>query len=44
MNTFNPFAQLVCNSADDEFFLPDNIRYWWKEMPDYQRMNRWLCP
>jgi len=34
--------KLVCNSADDEFFLPDNIRYWWKEMPDYQRMNRFI--
>jgi len=34
--------KLVCNSADDEFFLPDNIRYWWDEMPDYQLMNRFI--
>merc|ERR1712130_1066230 len=34
--------KLVCNSADDEFFLPDNIRYWWNEMPLYQQMNRFI--
>jgi len=34
--------KLVCNSADDEFFLPDNIRYWWDEMPLYQQMNRFI--
>merc|ERR1711872_969098 len=34
--------KLVCNSADDEFFLPDNIRYWWDQMPLYQQMNRFI--
>jgi len=34
--------KLVCNSAGDEFFVPDNIRWWWEDMPMYQEMNRFL--
>ena len=40
--------KLVCNSGGDEFFMPDNIRYWWKDMPMHEEMNRSLllssCP
>jgi len=34
--------KLVCDSAGDEFFMPDDTRYWWKEMPNYQEMNRFI--
>merc|ERR1711962_525996 len=34
--------KLVCNTADDEFFLPDNIRWWWHDMPDKDLMNRFV--
>jgi hypothetical protein len=33
---------LVCNAADDEFFMPDNIRWWWDQMPMYQELNRFI--
>ena len=38
------FSQLVCNAADDEFFLPDDTRYWWHQMPDHQLLNRLQIP
>ena len=31
--------KLVCNSGNDEFFLPDDSRYWWHDMP-HPEMNR----
>ena len=34
--------KLVCNAGGDEFFMPDNIRYWWKDMPMHEEMNRSL--
>jgi len=34
--------KLVCNSADDEFFLPDNTRYWWHDMPMEYEMNKFI--
>ena len=34
--------KLVCNTADDEFFLPDNTRYWWHDMPMEYEMNKFL--
>jgi len=34
--------KLVCNTADDEFFLPDNIRWWWDKMPAHHQMNRFV--
>jgi len=34
--------KLVCNTADDEFFLPDNIRFWWHEMPMEYEMNKFI--
>ena len=34
--------KLVCNSAGDEFFMPDNTRYWWHDMPMEYEMNKFL--
>ena len=34
--------KLVCNTADDEFFMPDNTRYWWHDMPMEYEMNKFL--
>jgi len=34
--------KLVCNSADDEFFMPDNTRYWWHQMPMEYEMNKFI--
>jgi len=34
--------KLVCNTADDEFFLPDNTRYWWHDMPMEYEMNKFI--
>jgi len=34
--------KLVCDGANDEFFLPDDTRYWWNNMPNYNELNRFL--
>ena len=34
--------KLVCNTADDEFFMPDNTRNWWHDMPMEYEMNKFL--
>ena len=34
--------KLVCDSAGDEFFLLDDTRYWWQEMPMAYELNRFL--
>jgi PhoPQ-activated pathogenicity-related protein len=34
--------KLVCNSAGDEFFMPDNTRYWWHDMPMEYEMNKFI--
>jgi len=34
--------KLVCDTADDEFFLPDDTRYWWHDMPMEYEMNKFI--
>ena len=34
--------KLVICAANDEFFLPTNTRYWWKDMQDEYELNRLL--
>ena len=32
----------VINGGNDEFFLPTDTRYWWEQMPNHQKLNRFL--
>jgi len=34
--------KLVINAANDEFFLPDDTAYWWDDMPEANKLNRFL--
>ena len=34
--------KLVVLATNDEFFLPTNTRYWWKDLPGEQELNRIL--
>jgi len=34
--------KMVINAGADEFFLPDDTRYWWYDMPMADEMNRFL--
>ena len=34
--------KLVFLGTNDEFFLPTNTRYWWKDLPQEQELNRIL--
>jgi len=50
MDIVDPFShrdklvmpKLVCDSSGDEFFMPDDSRYWWHQMPMHQEMNRFI--